>query len=366
MPHPSCTLRRSARLSAAVALGGGMLLGTAAPALAAWPAGAPAGVTYSPFVADTPAWTPEHGVPYGDLAPFWDDESGFLIGMFVMDEFAAEDIRVTARPAGAGETAEVTVPHRFESSTFPGADTSGSVTHAAVRAAVGDGPAEVSLYVDGSLLSRMDLPSAEALAEQPPVLQGAVSYPVTVHGFGRLYPFAEWPAQRDVYYVSNVAPTSGDHAGDYTDAFEFMNPLGTCGLQVNVADAPDHGRLVEGGGDYSYAQERGYAGEDSFTLAVSDGAVTKTVDVHVLLTEDYLTFDFPRSSWTTTCAWPTGEETPAAPGNAPQAPAESAPEADHVLPDRVETGNGAAWWFAGLAAAGLAVLVRFRRAFGLA
>lgn len=35
------------------------------------------------------------------------------------------------------------------------------------------------------------------------------------------------------------------------------------------------------------------------------------------------------------------------------------------MPEKVETGDTAAWWLAGLAAVGAVAMVRFRRSFGL-
>ena len=49
----------------------------------------------------------------------------------------------------------------------------------------------------------------------------------------------------------------------------------------------------------------------------------------------------------------------------PSAPASSA-DAGHVVPESVETGEASAWWLAGLAALPGGVLVRFRKAFGIA
>lgn len=304
-----------------------------------------------PATPDTPAWSAEHGTATGTLAPFWEDGTGFLVGFQVLWGFSSEDIVVTARPAGAEEAAEVAVAHEFDET-----DMWGSVTHRDVRAAVGDGPSEVSLYVDGDLLSRMDLPAAEALAEEPPMRQGAWSYPVTVHGFDRPYPFEAWPLHRELYNVDNVARL------EPVDAYSFMDPLAACGLAVTVVDAPDHGRLEEYEGEYSYAPEAHYAGEDSFTLAVTDGTSTKTFEMTMLMTEDYLSDEHPRSSHTHTCPWEgqddAGEEAE------PPAPAPSE-EGGHEVPETVETGRPVAWWLAGLGALGAGLLLRFRRGLGL-
>ena len=44
---------------------------------------------------------------------------------------------------------------------------------------------------------------------------------------------------------------------------------------------------------------------------------------------------------------------------------ESAPAEDHSVPEKVETGDEAAWWLAGVAALGAGALVAARRRFGL-
>lgn len=176
-----------------------------------------------------------------------------------------------------------------------------------------------------------------------------------------------------------------------------------------VVDGPEKGKLVampkkgETGSGWVYVADEGVTGEDEATFTLTAGDVTRTLVVTFSIGDERADDGYVPSMWTkplpyteaevlarlaetaapeipAPSASPTAPASPSTPA-APTAPASSAPttpapasaaptapapsEAEHTVPEKVQTGDGAAWWLAGLGTAAAAALVATRRRLGL-
>ena len=119
-------------------------------------------------------------------------------------------------------------------------------------------------------------------------------------------------------------------------------------MKATLVTKPENGTVTIGEFSYGYTPDEELLGRDTFTVEMTQLGETRTVTFVV----DVL--DLPGDS----------TPTPIEPAE-PEPTAPVADEDGHTVPEKVETGDTAAWRLAGLAAVGAVAMVRFRRSFGL-
>lgn len=155
---------------------------------------------------------------------------------------------------------------------------------------------------------------------------------------------------------------------------------GTPGGGVTVlAEEPQHGRLVvvpgvEGAQDQTgfdawvYIADEGFTGRDEATFEIRRDGEKKTLAVTYSIGDERADDvplgvehgALPYAEARVLAQLGAGEDPAAA-----EDPAPTAPDAEHAVPGKVQTGDEAAWWAVGLGALGAGALVAARRRFGL-
>lgn len=168
-------------------------------------------------------------------------------------------------------------------------------------------------------------------------------------------PFEDWADEPTWYVVTDQNATVVESL--VTEDGGVPAPV-----EAELVTAPQHGTVTIGATSFGYTPDQDFLGSDFYTVRMTSNGLTRVVTFLVDVQ------DLPGDS-TPTPIDPVGDdegETPAEPEvpAEPQAPAEDG--GDHTVPETVETGQGSSWALAGAAAVGAGLLVRFRRAFGLA
>lgn len=351
--------RRPAVLASAV-LVGGLALGAASPALAA-PAPTADGVDSGWFVSDA-----EHGRFY--------------------TEHHVQDVRVTVAPititSGEDEVfrgergPETGVAFSYDAELERGLID--FTQERRVLAETGTGDVVFTLYVDGTQRSSIVFGPDGHLGDDVP---GEIKGTFGPHQFDTsMRPTVDHvtlmsaPGSRMVHLTGN---SSGDAPGN---------------ASLTVAEEPAHGTLVEldrvGNpgmwrpgeergihASWVYVADEGFTGTDEavFTLTDDRTGATKTLVVTYSIGDDRaddtvldphagaLPFDESRV-WADLDAQ---DDDAAAPVPADPSDDEPGDDADHTVPEKVETGSGQAWWLAALGAAGTGALLAARRRLGL-
>ncbi|MGC5048130.1 hypothetical protein [Micrococcus porci] len=111
-----------------------------------------------------------------------------------------------------------------------------------------------------------------------------------------------------------------------------------------------------------YIADEGFTGRDEATFEVRRDGKKKTLAVTYSIGDERAD-DVPLG--VEQGALPYAESRVLAQLGAGEDPAPTAPDAEHAVPGKVQTGDEAAWWAVGLGALGAGALVAARRRFGL-
>ena len=184
--------------------------------------------------------------------------------------------------------------------------------------------------------------------------------------------FAELPESWTTDWY--IATRDRDAFADPTLSF-WESQWDTPQAVYEVVDAPEHGTFAEVVNEdtrtwgFGYRPVEGFTGTDSLTLEWTHDGVTKTERIVIHVGDDTR----PTGQWRADgIDWSTaknavGVELAGAEDAAPALPTEPAAEDEghHDVPEKVETGDAAQWWLAGLAAVGAGALVTVRRTFAI-
>ena len=306
-------------------------------------------------------WTEEHGVPAGTfLSSFAGQYAPIEFGL--LDNFDVSDVRVVVTAAD-GTTTDLEVsawdfdPNAEVAPAFPT-------------------PVIYSTLADAGLIDTTALLEAAALSEGD-------DYSIDVYGAGQLafgadvdaegtltpyededyFPHDEWARNATWYVQTDQNETHITYLT--TDGEGAAAPM-----KATLVTKPENGTVTIGEFSYGYTPDEDFLGRDTFTVEMTQLGEIRTVTFVV----DVL--DLPGDSTPTPIEPAEPEPTPEPePSPTPEPeptptpePEPTAPVADedgHTVPEKVETGDTAAWWLAGLAAVGAVAMVRFRRSFGL-
>lgn len=370
------TLARSARLSAAVAVGAGLIL------------------------ASAPAASATSGI---ENTAHYTGTTGGVARFHTYHEVQSRDLRVTVAPAES-ETSDDSGTTSFPA-TGPALDVPFTYDDELERGTVDIAQARRLLGEDGMILVTVDVTGGEHTPDMTiaygPDADLSDSAPGDVlGGIGPMeYEFTRMPeidrrtllaapGSRMVYLQGN---TTGGAPGPATMT---VTEGPRHGVLVQVPELRD-GNMVLEYASTVYVAEEGFTGADSavFTLTGENGVV-RTLEVTYLVGDpraddvplDEYTGGLPYDEsqvWAALKAQDAGDDAPADDDTRSDAPAAddddtAAPAADdadksdtadtsdksdtgkHSVPDKVETGQGQAWWLAGLGALGAGALVALR------
>lgn len=344
MTHPR---RPAARLSAAV-LGAGLVapLALAAPALA--------------VEGDGPRWSADHGPMSGYFFQV-DADSVTQAHFQTYHGYDPEDLTLLVAPAGADhEPTGEGVPVPFT-------------------------PVEL---IDGGVVDVQETRRLLGEAGTGPVVYHVAAGDTLLDMAMVVGADDDLSDERGGELVALVNPQ--DHSGMYPLSWESEAALAPdvdgLGIRrvmadiershVSVVDQPQHGELFtfrnrdDGSLGAWYLPEEDFVGTDTFTVDFHGdhvaGVETFTVTVGEPLPAGVEGLPDAADGAVGGEAIDLDDPTTAAMLAAFQEPAEeSAPAEEHAVPEKVETGDEAAWWLAGAAAVGAGVLVAARRRFGL-
>lgn len=335
---------RPARLAAA-ALGAGILLTGigAAPALAQETA--PAAST-----STAAAWTPEHGMLSGHVTPLW-TEDGFLTMASVDAHWNvdASDLKIELFST-ADPSVRVEVPFTFDAELSEGR-LDMAATRPMLGAAASD-PVTYVLSVKGEEVATLQLgadaqPGDDQLAE------------ITGGGGVQVLTFSQMPES-----FTRTMLTTAD------EPYARVGPMRPeDDSQSVLVQEPQHGDLVPVMASwdpsvvdrYLYVADAGFTGKDTVVFEYSDGSRTSTETVVVSVGDPrvdeygpsldpaYGDYEESMAAVQDFLAQRDGKGTPA-------------PDGEHTVPEKVETGSATAWWLAAAGALGAGALLRLRPA----